>query len=78
MALSPEIEAQILRYYHAERWRIGTIATQLQVHRDSDMVKSRGYPGRPDHFRHLIARHRPRPKAEAYLGSPQKTENKAR
>jgi hypothetical protein len=35
MALSPEIEAQILRYYHAERWRIGTIATQLQVHRDS-------------------------------------------
>ncbi|MEF8723486.1 MAG: IS21 family transposase [Candidatus Accumulibacter delftensis] len=112
MALSPEIEAQILRYYHAERWRIGTIATELHVHRDSvarvlaqaglpalepvrrpsaidpylpfiletltlfprlrasrvyDMVKSRGYPGRPDHFRHLIARHRPRPKAEAYL-----------
>jgi transposase len=112
MALSPEIEAQILRYYHAERWRIGTIATELQVHRDSvarvlaqaglpalepvrrpsaidpylpfiletltqfprlrasrvyDMVKGRGYPGRPDHFRHLIARHRPRPKAEAYL-----------
>ena len=31
------------------------------------MVKERGYPGRPDHFRHLIARHRPRPKAEAYL-----------
>ena len=112
MALSPEIEAQILRYYHAERWRIGTIATELHVHRDSvarvlaqaglpalgpvrrpsaidpylpfiletltqfprlrasrvyDMVKGRGYPGRPDHFRHLIARHRPRPKAEAYL-----------
>lgn len=112
MALTPEIEAQILRYYHAEHWRIGTIATQLQVHRDSvsrvltqaglpalggicrpsaidpylpfiletleqfprlrasrlyDMVRARGYPGRPDHFRHLIARHRPRPKAEAYL-----------
>ena len=31
------------------------------------MVKDRGYPGRPDHFRHLIARHRPRPKTEAYL-----------
>ena len=30
MALSPEIEAQILRYYHAERWRIGTIATELR------------------------------------------------
>ncbi len=112
MALTPEIEAQILRYYHAERWRIGTIASQLNVHRDSvarvltqaglpalgpvrrpsaidlylpfiletlkqfprlrasrlyDMVRARGYPGRPDHFRHLIARHRPHPKAEAYL-----------
>jgi transposase len=112
MALTPEIEAQILRYYHAERWRIGTIATQLNAHRDSvarvlsqaglpalgpvrrpsaidpylpfiletlaqfprlrasrlyDMVRDRGYPGRPDHFRHLIARHRPRPKTEAYL-----------
>ena len=112
MALTPETEAQILRYHHAERWPIGTIATQLQVHRDSvarvlaqaglphlgavrrpcaidpylpfiletltqfprlrasrlyDMVKNRGYPGRPDHFRHLIAHHRPRPKAEAYL-----------
>jgi len=112
MDLTPEIEAQILRYYHAERWPIGTIATQLNVHRDSvarvlaqaglpalgpvrrpsaidpylpfvletltqfprlrasrlyDMVRDRGYPGRPDHFRHLIARHRPRPKTEAYL-----------
>ena len=32
MAIPPELEAQILRYYHAERWRIGTIATQLSVH----------------------------------------------
>lgn len=32
MTISPELEAQILRYYHAEKWRIGTIATQLQVH----------------------------------------------
>jgi hypothetical protein len=31
------------------------------------MVYERGYRGGPDHFRHLIARHRPRPKAEAYL-----------
>ncbi len=112
MALTPGIEAQILRYYHAERWRIGTIASQLHIHRDSvarvltqaglpalgpirrpsaldpylpfiletleqfprlrasrlyGMVKTRGYPGRPDHFRHLIARHRPRAKAEAFL-----------
>jgi transposase len=112
MTLTPETEAQILRYHHAERWPIGTIASQLQVHRDSvarvlaqaglpplgtvhrpcaidpylpfiletltqfprlrasrlyAMVKDRGYPGRPDHFRHLIARHRPRQKTEAYL-----------
>ena len=110
MALSPEHEAQILRYYHAERWRIGTIAVQLGLHRDTvarvlaqaglprhgpvqrasaidpylpfihdtlaqfprltaarlyDMVRARGFPGRPDHFRHLIARHRPRPSAAA-------------
>jgi hypothetical protein len=31
------------------------------------MVRERGYPGRPDHFRHLIGCHRPRPKAEAFL-----------
>jgi hypothetical protein len=105
-----KIEAKILRFHHAERWPIGTIATQPQVHRDNvarvlaqaglphlgsarrpaaiepylpfiletltqfprlrasrlyEMVKDRGYPGRPDHFRHLIARHRPRPKSEA-------------
>lgn len=32
MAISPELEAQILRFYHAEKWRIGTIATQLHLH----------------------------------------------
>lgn len=112
MALTPETEAQILRYHYAERWPIGTIATQLNLHRDSvarvlaqaglpalkqihrpsaidpylpfiletleqfprlrasrlyAMVKDRGYPGRPDHFRHLIAHHRPRPRSEAFL-----------
>ena len=112
MAIPPELEAQILRYYHAEKWRVGTIATQLHVHHSAvsrvlaqaglppigairrasaidpylpfiletleqfptltasrlyGMVKERGYPGRPDHFRHLIARHRPRRKKEAYL-----------
>ena len=108
----PDIEAQILRYYHAEKWTVGTIARQLHVHhtvvrrvlaqaglpeigaspRPSQidaylpfiretlakfptltasrlfaMARERGYPGRSDHFRHLIACHRPRPKAEAYL-----------
>jgi transposase len=109
LALTPETEAQILRYHHAERWPVGTIARQLHLHRDSvarvlaqaglpaikqihrpsaidpylpfvletlaqfprlrasrlyEMVKD---PGRPDHFRHLIAHHRPRPKSEAFL-----------
>jgi hypothetical protein len=30
-------------------------------------VRERGYGGGPDHFRHVIACHRPRRKAEAYL-----------
>src|ERR1019366_6013595 len=111
MVTPPDIEAQILRYYHAEKWTIGTISRQLRVHHDVvrrvlaqaglprigsprkspidaylpfirqtleafpsltasrlyGMVRERGYPGRPDHFRHLIACYRPRPKAEAYL-----------
>lgn len=32
MAISDELEAKILRYYHVEKWRIGTIARQLNVH----------------------------------------------
>jgi transposase len=112
MVTPPAIEAQILRFYHAEKWTIGTIARQLHIHhsvvrrvlaqaglprggpppRPSQidaylpfirqtleafptltasrlyvMAYGRGYRGSPDHFRHLIACHRPRPKAEAYL-----------
>lgn len=32
MTISTELEAKILRYYHVERWRIGTISRQLHVH----------------------------------------------
>jgi transposase len=112
MVTPPDIEAQILRFYHAEKWTIGTIARQLHIHhsvvrrvlaqaglprvgpppRPSKidaylpfirqtlevfptltasrlyvMAYGRGYRGSPDHFRHLIACQRPRPKAEAYL-----------
>lgn len=112
MTISIELEAKILRYYHVERWRIGTIAHQLRIHhsvvrrvlsqagipkaqltpkksivdpflpfiletlikyptltsrRLYEMVHTRGYTGGPDHFRHLIVLHRPRPVAEAYL-----------
>lgn len=111
MTMPPEFEANVLRYYHVEKWRVGTIARQLHVHHGSvervlrqaglprispvrsscidlylpfilqtlekfptltasrlyGMVKERGYVGGPDHFRHLISHHRPRPAAEAYL-----------
>lgn len=109
--ITPDQEAQILRYFHAERWRVGTIATQLGVHhctvrrvlaqlgvtaarastrpsivdpyvplivetlqkfpkltasRLCAMARQRGYTGSEDHFRCVVARHRPRPTAEAF------------
>lgn len=111
MPVTPEFRAQILRYYHVEKWPSGTIARQLKVHHGTvervlrqaglprigtvrasnidaylpfvletlkkfpylrasrlyAMVTVRGYQGGPDHFRHLIAQHRPRPLPEAYL-----------
>ena len=35
MKITPEIEAQILRLHHAERWPPGTIAMQLGIHHSS-------------------------------------------
>jgi len=112
MTIPPDLEAQILRYHHVEKWRVGTIARQLRVHHETVvrvlsqaglpkhgsparrsqiepylpfiratlekfpeltasrlfvMVRERGYRGGPDYFRHLVARHRPRRPAEAYL-----------
>ena len=32
MTIPPDLEAQILRYYFAEKWRVNTIARQLNVH----------------------------------------------
>jgi hypothetical protein len=32
VGIPPDLEAQILRYYHVEKWRGGTIARQLRVH----------------------------------------------
>jgi transposase len=105
-------EAEILRLYHAEKWRVGTIASQLGVHhsvvrrvlaksglemkavtaraskidpfvpfmletltkyprlrssRLFEMARARGYRGGADHFRHTVARLRPRPATEAFL-----------
>lgn len=110
--ISDDIEARILRIFHAEKWRVGTLARQLGVHHSTvkrvlaeagvpaaeynqrpsladpylpfiietltkypricasrvfEMVRERGYPGRPDHFRSIVARVRPRRAPEAYL-----------
>ncbi|MBA1445472.1 MAG: IS21 family transposase [Gammaproteobacteria bacterium] len=112
MAISKEKEAQILRYHHVEKWRVGTISQQLGIHHNTinrvlsqagmpkveradrpsmidpylpfitetlgqfpsltasrlyEMVRERGYPGGPDHFRHQVACYRPRPQPEAFL-----------
>lgn len=107
-----ERAAEVLRLFHAEKWPVGTIASQLGLHHTTvqrvlaqaglaprpmitrpsivdpylpfiretlakypklcasrvyQMVRERGYPGAPDHFRHVVARMRPRPVAEAFL-----------
>jgi len=33
--ISPEMRAQIRRYFYAEHWKIGTIASELGVHADT-------------------------------------------
>lgn len=106
-----DLEAEIVRLHHVEKWKVGTIAEQLGVHHDVvrrvllqegmpqsrpqrpsqidpylpfmletlnryprlpasrlyDMCRERGYRGGPDHFRHMVARHRPERPKEAYL-----------
>ncbi len=39
----------------------------LNARRLYHMVRERGYPGKPDHFRHLVARYRPVTSESAYL-----------
>ncbi len=110
--ISKEKEAEIIRLFHAEKWKVNTIATQLAIHHSTvhrvlahagivssngksrpciadpympfivetltkypklpasrvyQMVRERGYRGHGDHFRHIVARVRPRPPAEAFL-----------
>jgi len=46
MTVSKDIEAQILRLYHAERWPVGTIASQLGIHHSvgQRVLKQDGVP----------------------------------
>ena len=62
----PARPSKIDAYLPFIRQTLDTFPT-LTASRLYGMVCERGYSGRPDHFRHLIAYHRPRPKAEAYL-----------
>lgn len=111
MVIRDDIEAEILRLHHVEKWPVGTIAAQLHVHHDVvtrviatdgapparpqrparidaylpfileslrqyprlpasrlyQMCRERGYRGSGEHFRHMIARHRPPRVVEAFL-----------
>ncbi len=35
MTIAPDLVAQMLRLHTVEKWRVGTIARQLHVHRDA-------------------------------------------
>lgn len=111
MVIRDEVEADILRLHHVEKWPVGTIAAHLHVHHDVvtrviatdgapparpqrsaridaylpfildalrkypglpasrlyQMCRERGYRGSGEHFRHMIARHRPPRVVEAFL-----------
>ena len=60
MVTPPDIEAQILRYYHAEKWTIGTIARQLHVHH-SVVRRVLAQAGLPRHRRRSRGRRRSTP-----------------
>src|SRR5208337_174158 len=62
----PPRPSQIDAYLPFIRQTLETFPT-LTASRLYAMARERGYGGSPDHFRHLIACHRPRPTAEAYL-----------
>ncbi len=47
MTIETELEAQILRYYHVEKWRCGTIARQLHVHRGTGVQRVLAQAGLP-------------------------------
>jgi transposase len=48
VTVSAELEAQILRYYHVEKWRTGTIARQLGVHHGT-VARVLAHAGLPAH-----------------------------
>ena len=68
MPVMPKIaRASMLEPYRAFILETLSKYPTLRASRLYTMVRERGYPGAPDHFRALVARLRPRPAAEAYL-----------
>jgi transposase len=68
VAVAPKIvRASIIDAYRAFIVETLTKYPSLRASRLYAMVKARGYPGAPDHFRALVAELRPRPAPEAYL-----------
>jgi transposase len=61
------LRASIAEPYRAFIVQTLTKYPTLRASRLYQMVRERGYPGAPDHFRAIVARLRPRPAAEAYL-----------
>ena len=59
--------ASIVEPYRAFIVQTLTKYPTLRASRLYHMVRERGYPGAPDHFRAIVAQLRPRPAAEAYL-----------
>jgi transposase/phosphoglycolate phosphatase-like HAD superfamily hydrolase len=53
MTIAPDLVAQILRLHAAEKWRVGTIASQLHVHRDTvrRVLAVHGVPVQPSPLR---------------------------
>jgi transposase len=52
MTVAPEVEAEISRLFHAEHWKVGTIASQLGVHEDVvrrvlGLLRTQPRPARP-------------------------------
>ena len=58
--ISPEIRAQIRRYFYAEHWKVGTIASELGVHPDAvrNAIESERFNGssRCEHHRRSLHR----------------------
>ncbi len=66
-AAAPAVRAMLVDPYRAFILQCLEKYPSLRASRLYTMVRERGYPGAPDHFRAIVARLRPRPAAEAYL-----------